>query len=59
VFDILTLLNWTTGILTVKIGIALKELLLNRSTSPWPIHLFSSTFGQGARRGVEAFENPY
>jgi uncharacterized protein YejL (UPF0352 family) len=29
-----TLWNWTDGILTTKIGIAPKELLLNRSTSP-------------------------
>jgi hypothetical protein len=37
-----------------------KELLLNRSTSPCPnYYLFSSTFGQWARREVEAFENPH
>lgn len=49
------LLSWLT-----EIGITSKELLLNRSTSPCPIHhLFSSAFGQWARRGLKAFENPY
>ena len=50
-FGILILLNWTAGILTMEIEIIPNELL-NRSISPCPIyHLFSSTFGQWARRG--------
>ena len=40
-FDFLILLNWTAGILTTEIGIAPKELLLNRSTNPFPINHLS------------------
>ena len=37
-----------------------KELLLNRSTSSCPIDQLSSpTFKWWARKGVEAFQNPY
>ena len=63
-FDILSLLNTTTGILTTKTGIALKDLLLNEFTSSCPVyHLFSPTFRQWDRSGgggeLEAFENLY
>ena len=36
---LVTLLNWTVGILT-EIGITPKELLLNRFISPCPIYHF-------------------
>jgi hypothetical protein len=43
----LTLLNWTAGILTTEIGIAPKELLLNRSKSPCPIYHLSASCQKG------------
>jgi hypothetical protein len=44
-FGILTLLNWTGGILTNGYWKGPKELLLNNSTFPCPIyHFFSPTF---------------
>ena len=58
-FGILTPLNSTAGILT-ETGLSPKELLLNMSTSLYPIyHLFSPTFEQWAGVGVEAFKNTY
>lgn len=52
VFAVLTLLNWTAGRLTNRDWNRLKELLLNRTTSPCPIyHLSFPTFRWWARRG--------
>jgi hypothetical protein len=61
-FCLVSWLYWT-GLLVscqMEIGIIPKELLLNRSTSLYPIyHFLSPTFGWWARRGVKVFKNPY
>ena len=45
-FSILTLLNWTAGMLTNRLESSPKELLINRSTPPCPIYyLFAPIFG--------------
>ena len=49
--------DWTADILTMKIAIVSKELLLNMSPSPCPNNNLSPLTSQWARREFEAFKN--
>ena len=53
-FSVLILLNWNAAILTTEIGIAPQRTTSKQVHIPCPIyHLFSSTFGYWARRGLK------